>query len=168
MSTPSTTPKFSELQTFVKDTLAASTYFKTLASGAATKRNDDAIRTNGFIVADVGQSDKTIEKNLRESGFVVVVQPLLGARLRDQSGGSWLVSAEIMVKIMANPERNDESDGAEANIYDAVVASINALCQKPNHQGGEHFRLMQDAVSISRFDPGIWVYDVMFSKEILL
>lgn len=168
MSTPSTIPKLRELQDLAKDTIAAASYFKTLAAGAATKRNDNTIRTNGLVVADRGQSDKTIEKNLRESGFIVAVQPLLGATKRDQSGPAWIVNAMIMIKVMANPERNDASDGAEADIYDAVVAVINALCQKDNHPGGEHFRLENDAVSLSRFDQGLWVYDLLFSKEVLI
>lgn len=168
MSTPSTIPKFSELQDLVKDTIAAASYFKTLASDTSVKRHDDSIRTGGLVISDRGQSEKTIEKHLRDSGFVVAVQPLLGARLRDQSGPGWLANAEIMVKVMANPERNDASDGAEADIYDAVIAAINALCQRSNHPGGEHFKLASDAVSLSRFDPGLWVYDLLFTKEVLI
>jgi len=147
----STIITFAELQDAAREKIAAATFFSYIT-----------------ILSDKGLADKGLEDKLRNDGFVISVQPIVGARRRDQSGSGWILDAEIMVKVMSNPERNDAVDGANIDIYQAIAEVIKAMCGTRNHSGSEFFQIGSDAISISRFDQGLWIYDLLFTKEILL
>jgi hypothetical protein len=166
MATSQQSPKVTELTGLVRDALEASAFIVAASEGVSLDKDRNK-RT--AVVMDEGLQDKRIQKLLTEIGFAVVVQPLVMATTRDQDGPAWLIDCEIMVKVMVNPERNASDDGgAQVNIYSAAVAVIEALCRKARHPGGENFKLQRDAFGLSQFDAGLWVYNLMFTKEAVL
>jgi hypothetical protein len=158
-------PKFSELTALVEETLAAVGIFVTASEGL--KGSKPTLKPS-IVVRDEGLQEKTIEKVLREVGVCVAVMPVVMAMSRDQDDQSFIMDCELMVKVMVNPERNASPDGgAQVNIYAAVMAVIEAMCQKVRHPGGERFKVARDAVGLATFDPGLWTYNLMFTKEAL-
>ncbi len=146
-------PKVSQLQALVATNIRASKYV-----------TDNELT----VVEDRGTQDKKIERMLRTKGICIVVAPLLGATMQDQSGPAWLFKVDIMVSVRVNPEIiSDKKDGAGVDIYDSWAAIMDALCMAPRHPGGEFFKAQQQAVTISKFDEGLWAYDLMFTKEAL-
>lgn len=168
-----TIPKLKEIQAAVKTKLQAESFFVT-ASADVSK--DPATGEQSVVIMDTGTQEKLKEKRLREKGLCVVVEPLVIAKLRDQSGPAWVMDCEIMVKVMVNSERNENEaePGADVDIYETVVKVIETLthCRSQSAAtrvlGGEFFKLGPDAMALSQFDQGLWVYDLMFTKEALL
>lgn len=153
MSLNQTIPKVSELQALVATAIRACKFM-----------TDNELS----VVEDRGLEDKKIERMLRTKGFVIVVAPLLGASLQDQSGPAWIFKCDILVSLRMNPEVNgDKKNGAGVDIYNAWPAVMDALCMRDRHPGGEFFKAQQQAVTISKFDEGLWIYDLMFTKEAL-
>lgn len=160
-------PKLKELQSTAKDALVAASLFVT-ASAAITKVNPGTA-DKSIVLMDTGTSEKTIERHLNDEGICIVVEPIVSVNLRNQSGTEWITDAELLVKVMTNPNRNDTAEGgAGVNIYDAVIEVIKTLHRKARHPGGEFFQLARDAIVLSRFDEGLWTYDVTFTKEVIL
>lgn len=146
-------PKFSEIQATAKDAIAAASLFKSKGIG---------------VVADKGKSDKTVERHLRSKGFCIVIPPLIHWKLRDQSDAAWIFDVTVLVKIKLNPDRNSDDDGANIDIYEAVVEVTNALCRHTRQPGGERFEIAEDAGVLSQFDQGLWEYDLLFTKEVMV
>lgn len=148
-----TAPKLADLQQLAATTLAAVSYLSD--AGVA-------------VVADQGLSKRAIEASLRSPGAVVVVCPVVAGTLRDQSGPSWCLDVELMVQVVVNPETNAAAGGASIDIYRALTEVASALCGASRHPGGEFFRLSQEAISLARFDEGLFSYTMLFTKEALL
>lgn len=155
MSTSTTIPKLSELQETIRSTLAAVSLFAD--AGVA-------------VISNKGVQQKKIEKELRNKGFCVEIMPMLGAKLRDQSGTAYLLDCDFMVRLRSNPERNNATrdGGAGIELGDAIAAVFDALCQRSRHPGGEFFKVAEDAVTLSQIDEGEWIYTLMVTKEALL
>lgn len=155
MSTSTPIPKLSALQEVIRSTLASATLFS--AAGVA-------------VISNKGTQQKKIEKELRGLGFVVEVMPMLGAKLRDQSGTAYLLDCDFMIRLRCNPERNNATrdGGAGLELGDAIAAVFDALCQRSRHPGGEFFKVAEDAVTLSQIDDGEWIYALMVTKEALL
>lgn len=155
---PTTIPEISELTELVQDAIEAS----------------DFVVDNGLtVILDDGLQEKARTRQLKTKGAVVVVCPLLGATLRDQSGTEHILDVGVLVKMMVNTERNtddENSDAADVDIYEGVKAIVNACCRKARHPGGEFLKLAKDAFTLSEFhaDTGLWVYDIQFTKECAL
>ena len=150
-----TIPEVSEITGEAKDAIEA-----------ATLITDAEIE----VVLDDGKQDKAIERQLRRKGAVVVVAPLLGGTLRDQAGNDWIMDCRIMIRVHINPEKNADTEdgGAGVDIYDMVRAVVDACTRRARHPGGEFLKLARDAFTLSQFDPGLWTYDIQFTKEAML
>lgn len=148
-------PKLKEVQALAKTAISAASYFASGGTGA-----------NVGVVSDTGTQDKTVEKKLRQTGACVVVYPLLTWKVRDQVDGTWLVDVTLLVRVKLNPEVNSASGGAGVDIYEVCEKVTEALCTYERHPGGERFKVHEDAGTLSQFDPGLWEYDLLFTKEV--
>jgi hypothetical protein len=133
-----------------------------------------AIRANALIsskaisvIVDEGLQDSEISTALETKGAVVLVLPVMSLSRRDQSGSSAVLEADLTVKLMVNPKANVDQR-TNLNIYEAIVAIITALVKYARHPGGEFFKAAETVCGISAFDPGLWVYDLFFTKECVL
>lgn len=151
MSADSTVPKLAQLTSTIE----------TLANSAPV-----VVASSVKVYRDEGLSEHLIEKALRESGVVVVVEPLVELALRDQSGSEWLCDAELVVRVKVNQSRNRDTahGGAGVDIY-ALCASIMGVMTRSRHPGGEFAKLADKPLALSQFDKGLWSYDLSFTKE---
>lgn len=125
--------------------------------------------TNIKVIVDDGKKQDVEETELREKGCCVTVSPVLHWTSRDQSGPAFCVDVEIMVKVQFSPEVNDSDSGAGLDIMQIVMQATTALANTPDrHPGGEFFKLAKDAGTMSKFDDGLWVYDLVFTKEAMI
>lgn len=116
------------------------------------------------VIVDEGLQDETIATALASKGVVVTILPVLLVKTRDQSGSGVIGTAELVVKLSVNPNQNVTS-GVNLNIYAAKKAIIEALVRRARHPGGEFFRAGDTVSALSGFDPGVWEYDLFFTKE---
>ncbi len=149
-------PKLSELQALARTALLAHSYY--------TSKEVEVVDHRGL-------SDDVVEQYTRDKGAVVVVCPITTVKIRDQAGKTWIVDAEIMVKLRINQDVNSDTSkgGKEVDIYELIAATISALCGRTRHPGGEFFQAggMGDkqVATLSSFDAGLWCYDMLFTKE---
>lgn len=160
MSSSVTIPKLFELQPLVATLIRASLFFTDVSNPL------DPL-TLIEVVEDVGLQTKKIEKELRNNGVCVVVAPILGGSKLDQSGYAWAMNVDIAVSIHLNPETNSTRE-VPVNIYKVIPAIVNALLMPDKHPGGEFFKIGQQPFTLSKFDDGLWIYDLLFTKEALL
>ena len=155
MSTSVASPKLKELQALARTAILEASYFATGGDGEDVG-----------VISDTGTQDKTVEKKLRQTGACVVIYPLLMWRVRDQAGEGWIAEVTLLVKVKLNPEVNSASGGAGVDIYEVCEKVTDALTNYDRHPGGEFFRVHENAGTLSQFDPGLWEYDLMFTKEV--
>lgn len=123
------------------------------------------------VIVDDGRQDLAIETQLTGNGFVVVIPPVLGGKTLSQGGGRLLIAAEVMVRVMLNPEANAAAGtGAQKGAY-AAIAAITAAVLGWRPAGGlpgtseKLFEAAADFLAISNFDPGLIIYDLNFLKH---
>ena len=145
-------PKLSALTALVKTAIAASALVqeKTIA-----------------VIVDEGLQDDEVSEALEKKGAVILVLPVMSVGRRDQSGNAAILEAELTVKLMISPKSNRDNN-TNLNIYDAIVAIVSALVKYSRHPGGEFFKCSDTVAGLSAFDPGLWVYDLFFTKECVL
>lgn len=141
------------IQSTVRSVIAANPYF----SGVS-------------VIADDGLQDPAIETELTTKGFTVVVCPIIGGKAVSQAGGRIVVLAEIVVRVMQNPEVNSAVGGAQKGTT-AAIAAICAAVLGWRPAGGlpgtseKLFEAAEDFLAISNFDPGLIIYDLTFQKH---
>lgn len=123
------------------------------------------------VIVDDGRQDAAIETQLTGNGFVVVIPPVLGGKALSQAGGKLLLAAEVMVRVMLNPEANSAAGtGAQKGAY-AAIAAVTAAVLGWRPAGGlpgtseKLFEASADFLAISNFDPGLIIYDLSFTKH---
>ena len=151
----SAAPKLTELQALATATIEADAF---VVAGSIP------------VVEHRGLEDPKVESHIRKVGVCVVVCPLVKWKRRDQSGPAWLVDAELLVKVRVNPKVNDDAEagGGQVDIYALCSAVTSAMTTAKRHPGGEFFRIGEEAGILSEFDPGLWSYDLIFTKEAIL
>lgn len=162
------------MQTKAKDILVVDDFF--IAASVGIRDTNPGTTDKSIVLPDTGLQKATIERHLRQKGACVIIYPVLGGVLRDQSGPAWIVDSDLLLKVKINPERNanTEEGGVGINIYEAIKCVIDALTgQKANaqnrrHPGGEFFKLHRQGITLSQFDEGLWEYNLMFTKEAML
>lgn len=144
----------SNIQTTLQSAIAANPYFSGIS-----------------IIVDDGLQDPAIETQLTGKGFVIVIPPVLGGKALSQAGGKVLLSAEVMVRVMLNPEANAAAGtGAQKGAY-AAIAAVTASVLGWRPAGGlpgtseKLFEAAADFLAISNFDPGLIIYDLSFTKH---
>lgn len=153
MSSPA--PELKDVQSLAKTAIEAWSFFQ---DGGTGQHVD--------VISDTGLQEKNVAKKLRDKGAVVVVYPVLTWKLRDQSGGMVVIDATLLVKVKINPEVN--ADEAGADIYEVCSEVTKAMCRYNRHPGGEFFKIDSDSGALSQFDKGLWEYDLLFTKEVLI
>jgi len=114
-------------------------------------------------ISDDGLQDSAIETQLRSKGCVVVVPPILRATRRDFGGGKLLIDAEIVVRILVNP--NAAAGGASRNVYTAIASVTQAvLSWVPATVGDRRFETSEDFLQIAVNDTGLLGYHLLFTK----
>ena len=123
------------------------------------------------VIVDNGLQDPAIEDQLVGKGFVIVIPPILGGKTLTQAGGKIVLLADVMVRVMVNPEANATANtGAQKGTYEAIAAVTKAvLGWRP--AGGlpgtseKLFEASNDFLAISNFDAGLIIYDLTFTKH---
>jgi hypothetical protein len=164
-----TLPTLNDLGPEVARTLAT---LDLLVTGAQKLATIDELSKEKTLVVDnsLGTRQKRIETVLREAGLVVVVEPVVNWKVRDQSGGVSIYDAQLSVAIRVNPEVNyvaGSKGGTGLNPLSVASEVIKALCaSRTRHPGSEFFR--HEGGALTQFDPGLMTYDIVFVKEMTI
>ena len=131
-----------------------------------------AIAANAYFTAspavscivDDGLQDSTIENALRSMGCIVVIPPILRAARRDVGAGKILLEAEMVVRVLVNPQVNAATGGANRNIYQMVAAASQAIMAWVPGLGDRKFETAEEFFQLITSDSGLLSYDVYFTK----
>jgi hypothetical protein len=134
-----------DVQTAARDLIAGHAYF-----------------ASENVIDDRGVSDPVIEKALRERGICVVVEPILAGKVTTHGGKIAVVDCEIFIQIQINPVINN---GAK-DIYLGISNIVAALTAPGPINPNDRFFLKPEgnAIQLSSFEPGLWAYDLTFTK----
>lgn len=148
--------QLSQLQETVRAAIAAHPYFAAGPYGPAVSVLSDN-GTNAELQAISGQ--------LNSRGFVVTVPPFVNAQRKDAGAGRILLDATILVRVQVNPEQNTTApNGAQRGTGQAVAAVLSAVLGWSPTRDDRKFDTAENAVQLSKNDPGLTIYDVAFQK----
>lgn len=118
------------------------------------------------VITDDGTKDSVVEKALRDRGFCVVIAPIMHAPKKDSQASLSIVSANVFIIVQVNPKINATT--ARKNIYEAIQAIVVKLKAYAGVNQNDRFDIADDAIELSSFDPGLWAYDLTFTKQAAL
>lgn len=142
---------FQDIQTAVQEVIAAHAYFVD---------NDIA------VIANDGTKDDDIEQAIAETGVCVEVDLPNNAKIRSQSDFTFELDVEIFCGLRVNVFQNASDDGAQIDVFEAVIELIRAVLRRPKAGGDERFQLASTCIMLSeKTDEGELCYIIRFLKN---
>jgi hypothetical protein len=141
---------FKDVQTKVKDLLAAGSYF----SGQT-------------VIADAGDSEPAAEQALRERGICLIVLPIISARRIDHGKAIVTAQVDVAVQLLFNPIVN--AAHAQKGIGESISASFSYVLAWQNPKmPQDRFNAGEQPVQLIDIDEGLVAYGLFFEKLCIL
>jgi hypothetical protein len=139
--------------------------FEDVQHDAATTIAAHAYFAGESVIEDLGNQQSAIEAALRDRGFVLVVCPVLRGKVHSQGDGLCIINTDLFFQILLNPAVNSQSTGANKDLYLGLHNAVAALIEKNPTNPNDRYKLNpENGIELSSFDPGLWAYDVSFTK----
>lgn len=114
------------------------------------------------VLADLGLSDKDVEKALRDRGICVRVLPLDNGQRRDTGSRRSPISLSVLVVTEISPAVNAANAGKD--IYLVMAAVEEALLGYVGINPNDAYQPGEEAFNFLDADPGLLVYIQTFQK----
>lgn len=133
----------------------------------------ELIRTRAYlapavVLVDDGKTREAQEKALREKGVCILVGPVTDGLVVSQAKRPLVLECENMVKLLINPARNSDPEGAQLKVLQCLVEITLAVRSYQATHGDPPWRCPSNAWELNTFSTGLWVYDVSFTREVMV